>query len=214
MSPVVRPLAPSDVSAAATLYVACFAGTELDAVGSDYVRRFILRFCTPRHLALVGVEDGLLCGFALGVPDALEPATYRRLLMPAVLGLVRRPAAWRRAPVQRMVRRRLRSMLRVGPRPAATDLPPPTMVLCGVGVTPARRGRGIGRALLAAWEREAARRGMASLSLTVEESNRAARTLYESRGWQPSAHRQDHRLCYSLTIGGSPARDHARSGPC
>ena len=50
-------------------------------------------------------------------------------------------------------------------------------------VVPSLRGRGIGRALLAAVERKARETGCCKLTLEVLENNTPARRLYESRGF-------------------------------
>jgi ribosomal protein S18 acetylase RimI-like enzyme len=52
-----------------------------------------------------------------------------------------------------------------------------------VGVLPARRGEGIGDALLTELENEARRRGLAGLSLSVDMANRA-RNLYRRHGYR------------------------------
>jgi len=52
-----------------------------------------------------------------------------------------------------------------------------------IGILPERRGRGFGRALLAAAESEAAAHGVDSVSLNVFGSNLIARNLYESAGY-------------------------------
>lgn len=48
---------------------------------------------------------------------------------------------------------------------------------------PSQRRRGLGRALLAAFEAEAARRGAAQAFLEVAADNAAARALYAGAGW-------------------------------
>jgi ribosomal protein S18 acetylase RimI-like enzyme len=50
-------------------------------------------------------------------------------------------------------------------------------------VVPARRGRGLGRALLEAAIREARARGAATMEIGVDEPDLAARSLYESLGF-------------------------------
>jgi len=54
-----------------------------------------------------------------------------------------------------------------------------------VVVTPAARGRGVGRALLAAGERWARERGYRMLTLNVFVGNARARALYEAIGFRP-----------------------------
>jgi len=60
----------------------------------------------------------------------------------------------------------------------ADDVPEVT-----IGVVPARRGRGIGRALLAALIEQARVRGHWAISLSMEDGNRA-RLLYERAGFK------------------------------
>jgi ribosomal protein S18 acetylase RimI-like enzyme len=56
-----------------------------------------------------------------------------------------------------------------------------------IEIMPERRGRGFGRALLAAAESEAAAHGVDSVGLNVFGSNLIARNLYESAGYSISA---------------------------
>jgi ribosomal protein S18 acetylase RimI-like enzyme len=57
------------------------------------------------------------------------------------------------------------------------------LMIRGLAVDPARRGRGIGRRLVDAAVREAAARGARRLTLRVLEPNAAARALYEAAGF-------------------------------
>ncbi len=50
-------------------------------------------------------------------------------------------------------------------------------------VTPARRGQGLGRALMEAALREARKRGADTMDISVDEPDLAARHLYESLGF-------------------------------
>lgn len=59
--------------------------------------------------------------------------------------------------------------------------------LYSLATSPAARGRGIGKALLAAAERVARERGMHWLSLEVRRDNSAAVSLYEAHGYRRSA---------------------------
>lgn len=56
-----------------------------------------------------------------------------------------------------------------------------------IEVVPAQRGRGYGRALLEAAEREAQLRGAESIGLNVFGGNDPARGLYESSGYEVAA---------------------------
>jgi ribosomal protein S18 acetylase RimI-like enzyme len=72
---------------------------------------------------------------------------------------------------------------------------------CGhvvIGVDAAAVGRGVGRELLAAAEREARRRGLHRLELTVMTDNLRALSLYLSNGFQVEGLR-----CQALVRGGT-----------
>jgi ribosomal protein S18 acetylase RimI-like enzyme len=56
------------------------------------------------------------------------------------------------------------------------------------------RGRGLGRAAMEAFEREAARRGLTELELNVFGGNTVARSLYQSLGWRETAVHMAKRL--------------------
>jgi ribosomal protein S18 acetylase RimI-like enzyme len=63
-----------------------------------------------------------------------------------------------------------------------------------IEVVPAQRGRGYGRALLEAAEREAQRRGAESMGLNVFAGNDVALSLYESSGYQVAATQMQKRF--------------------
>ena len=59
--------------------------------------------------------------------------------------------------------------------------------LNSIEVLPEHRGRGYGRAMLAAAEQELRRRGIAQVGLSVFGSNEAGRQLYETSGYETVA---------------------------
>ena len=61
--------------------------------------------------------------------------------------------------------------------------------LLTLAVDPARRRRGAGRALLAAFEARARAEGAAEAALEVAEGNAAARALYAGAGWREAGRR-------------------------
>ena len=61
--------------------------------------------------------------------------------------------------------------------------------LLRIAVAPEARGRGLGRALLEACQRELAEEGLAQLFLEVRPTNLAAIRLYERCGWEPCGRR-------------------------
>lgn len=60
----------------------------------------------------------------------------------------------------------------------------PLLNVHDLAVLPEFRGRGVGRALLAAAEERARAKGCAKLTLEVREDNARARQLYEARGFR------------------------------
>jgi len=71
----------------------------------------------------------------------------------------------------------------------------PLLNLHDLAVLPTHRGRGIGRALLAAVEQKARDRGCVKVTLEVQENNRPARYVYEAAGFAQA--------CYGETAGGA-----------
>jgi GNAT superfamily N-acetyltransferase len=76
---------------------------------------------------------------------------------------------------------------------------PPAVYLVGMWVDPARRGTGLGQALVQAVLDWATAQGVGRVELDVVETNAPAITLYERRGFRPTgarhivAGRPDHR---------------------
>lgn len=68
----------------------------------------------------------------------------------------------------------------------------PDAELLLIGVAPAARRGGVGRALLAAAADEARARGVASLFLEVREGNGAALALYRAAGYEVIGRRRDY----------------------
>ena len=66
-----------------------------------------------------------------------------------------------------------------------------------IEVVPAQRGRGFGRALLKAAEREAQRRGGHSIGLNVFGGNDVALGMYESSGYEAAAIQMQKRFASS-----------------
>lgn len=62
---------------------------------------------------------------------------------------------------------------------------PPEMDIVNLAVAPEERGRGLGRYLLKSVIAEAALLAVETVFLEVRESNRAARALYETAGFEP-----------------------------
>ena len=64
--------------------------------------------------------------------------------------------------------------------------------LYSIAAAPDHSGQGTGRALMAAAEREAARRGRSSLRLEVREDNARAIAIYRRAGFEPTGRQPDY----------------------
>ena len=91
--------------------------------------------------------------------------------------------------------------------------------IANIAVAPAARQLGVGRRLLDAAVRQARERGVATMFLEVRESNVAARTLYESRGFAPVGRRRHYyqkpsedALVMRANLGGGPDDDDMGDG--
>ena len=80
----------------------------------------------------------------------------------------------------------------------------PLLNLHDLAVTPAARGRGVGRKLLEALESVARERGCCKLTLEVLEKNRRAKRLYEEFGFAQATYAEDggSALFYAKKLSG------------
>ncbi|KAA9010555.1 GNAT family N-acetyltransferase [Histidinibacterium aquaticum] len=161
-----RGFGPDDRPRLAELYWGAF-GPKLGRVLGPERRAldFIAISASPQHALCVFDDSDALVGVA-GFQSAfgsLVAGDYQDLV--AVYGPL--GAAWRALA------------LRMLERPAARD----ELMVDGIFVDPAWRGRGIGTALIEALAREAVTLGRSSLRLEVAAGNDRARALYEERGF-------------------------------
>ncbi len=173
----VRPGFERDAAAGARLHAEEITDGFLPALGPRFLTRLYGRVVrSPRSFLIVAEEDGHVIGHAAATEDVGQ--LYRQFLLHdgvtaalvAVPGLVRH---WRR----------VLETLRYPSR--HTGLP--SAELLAVVVEARCRGRGIGHALVAAANDELARRGVTDARVVVGVDNGAARALYRSSGFRPSA---------------------------
>ncbi len=162
-----RGFAEDERSVLGALYWAAFRGKLRAAFAADHTGLDIVRRALRPENVLVarcGTDVVGLCGFHADGAGAVD-LTWRGLR--ATLSL---PGAVRAT-----------ACLALLERSSATD----ALVLDGVCVDERVRGLGIGSLLLDAAEREADRRGVGAVQLTVVDTNPRARRLYASRGYRP-----------------------------
>lgn len=193
--PVVVPATAADLPGVLPMHEAAFGGTMGVALGRAYLRRFLAGFVEHEdRVFLVASLDGALAGYVFGRPVAEAGSDDRRLAPLAAWGVLTHPRIWVRADIRAELVRRLRSVRQ--PAPPSPSLPEPVLSLVGIGTDPDRRGQGVGAQLIEAFEAEGARRGYASLRLSVYADNVTARRVYERAGWSPLAHPTNPALLY------------------
>jgi ribosomal protein S18 acetylase RimI-like enzyme len=192
-APVVVPASMEDLDAVLPLHQRAFAGSMGVALGRPYLRPFLTSFLEgPDRVFLVARDGSEVVGYVFGKPA--ESSDDRRLALGVAKGLLRHPGVLRRADVRAELLRRLRRFDQA--LDEAPGLPLPTIDLVGIGTDPARRGHGLGRALLRAFEGEVVRLGFGSARLSVYRDNAAARRLYEEAGWTSLDHPKPTLLSY------------------
>lgn len=177
----VEPLRAAQVASLIPAHASAFEGSMHVALGEGYVAAMLRWYATaPDAIALVALRtDGRPVGSVFGTDDEGLRTASRALRLPAIRGIVMHPGLLARSDVRAGIWHRLRGRSRGSP----SD--PRLVHLVGISVAPSARRAGVGRALLAAFEREAARRGARELHLSVYPGNRAAIDLYLSAGWAP-----------------------------
>lgn len=163
-------LAERHQSVAARLYLEAFDAKLGPILGrDDRAERFLAAVLRPANAVTAEDETGALIGIAgfHGAEGGFVGGGYddlRRIYGP--IG-----AAWRIAALALFER-----------APANRQL-----LLDGIVVSPAARGRGVGGALLTRLKELAAETGYAEMRLDVVDTNPRARALYERRGFQAIA---------------------------
>jgi ribosomal protein S18 acetylase RimI-like enzyme len=173
--------------------------TLLADLGAPLVQHYYEAAQTdPAVLGLCAIApDGGLLGWALGSPD---PAALNKRL--------RQPPAWFVSQMMRLIFSRpgafialIRSVFSAN---EANKLGNGQIELTYIGVAPQAQGRGLGRAVLAAFSARAKSAGYTSIALSVETDNPAAVALYTKSGFRinqtfTEGRFRRHRMEYPLT---------------
>lgn len=166
------------------------------ALGPGYTDRFLRGFLSgSERLFLVAEREGRVVGYVVGRPVSGRGSDDRRLLPWVAFGLVRNPRLIRRDDIRGELLRRFRSA-REGSAEPEPDLPGPVFSLVGIGTDPAVQGRGVGRALVEAFQAHVIEHGYGSGRLSVYRDNAAARHVYERAGWTPLDHPTNPTVLY------------------
>ncbi len=160
------------------VHVRAFPGFFLTSLGPAFLRTFYRAAAdADGAIALVALEGDGVAGFAVG--NRRPAGFYRRLLrcrwslfaLAAIPRVVRSPSS-----VPGVLRALAYPSTRSGDEAAAG--------LFSIAVDPVAQGAGVGRGLVAAFEREAAAAGALRVVLETDaERNEAANALYRSSGY-------------------------------
>ena len=169
----------------AQLYWAAFGGKLRQVLGPDHLAlNFIARVADPSH-ALCIHRNGRLIAVA-------GYHSRSGALVGGSLGDLARTYGWAGAVWRGLA-------LSLLERPVASD----ELLVDGIFVDPAERGRGHGTALIEALSREALERGCARVRLDVVDGNDRARALYERRGFAPVAAQRSRLVGWLFGISGA-----------
>lgn len=178
---MLRTAGRDDLDGIARVHDAAFAGFFLSGMGTAFVRAYYeLILAYEAGLLLVADVDGATHGFVAGFGDPAAFYAYMakrksRLVLPALMGVLRRP---------RLLPRVLFNRRRVSEE-AAGPQRQDHFVLSSIGVDPADAGRGLGRELVAAFLSAARGRGGRTVGLSTDaDDNKAVNAFYVKCGFE------------------------------
>ncbi|WP_234553411.1 GNAT family N-acetyltransferase [Thermus caliditerrae] len=141
--------------------------------GELFVAPYLRRGCCN----LVAEEEGAVLGYILGACGDLALACY---LLPRLPRLFFRLLLGRYGPVWPHVRYLLRLLLYPGPKASRRRYP----AHLHIAVSPEAQGKGLGKALLAAFLNCLQSKGVKGVQLSTTRANAAARRLYQALGFR------------------------------
>jgi ribosomal protein S18 acetylase RimI-like enzyme len=184
----IRPMQASDLQAVVEVHIAGFGASRSTRLGRPFLYKMYEWFARNQPaLAHVAVLDGALVGFVTGAVGGSSRKIFRYAWREILLAFFRNPTLLITPGMLESWSSYLRGLFparQPAPSQPAAGLPVIRAVLASIAVSPAARGRQVGKALVAAFEESARQRGATQLRLGVEIDNPAARHLYESCGWQ------------------------------
>jgi ribosomal protein S18 acetylase RimI-like enzyme len=176
-----------DIQAVVQIHMDGFTNSRSTRLGMPFVTRMYEWFVRYQpDLARVAMLDGVIIGFVTGAIGGSSRKIFRYAWREIAFAFIRNP----RLLITEGMFESWSSYLR-GLQPAKP--PPPALgtggrrivraVLASIAVSPAARGKQVGKALVAAFEQAAMAQGATRLGLGVELDNPAARRMYEACGW-------------------------------
>jgi len=185
---LVKKMSLEMVDSVAELHMTAFQGYTNTLIGMPYVRAFIRWFCQADDaIALCAIDKtNTPVGYVVGAPLGYATNLNKKILWPAVSGILMRPWLVFNTRFRWIVANKMRSLKNRGENQfnKTPMLPSPVISLVGIGVNPEARGQGVGQKLIAAFEFFAIETKSKSMRLSVYADNMAARTLYTKAGWK------------------------------
>lgn len=195
------------VDSVAELHMTAFQGYTNTLIGMPYVRAFIRWFSeTDDAIALCAIDKtNTPVGYVVGAPLGYTTDLNKKILWPAVTGVLMRPRLFFNPRFRWIVANKIRSLMKRGENQSnkIPILPSPIISLVGIGVPPEARGQGIGQKLLTAFEFFAIETKSKSMRLSVYSDNMAACTLYTKAGWKSLDDVSGPLIYYYKLIGSS-----------
>ena len=174
----IRSASPKDVSAIVGVHLRSFEGFFLTFLGPAFLHQlYSAILADPSGIAFVLEDEQGICGFVAGTGQ--PSGFYRRLLrqrwwrfaLASVAPVFKRPS---------VIPRLLRAFSM--PRQVAQEEGRGTLM--SIAVLPEAQGKGVGKALVHAFLKEAARRGLRQVDLTTDrDNNEATNHFYQSLGF-------------------------------
>ncbi len=191
--PVVRKATVSDLENTVSVHVASFSGFFLTSLGRKFLFEVYRGFLeSDSGIYLISALDGSQIGFVVGTMDPgghFKQLLYRRWYRFILAGL---PALLRH-PIM-VGRKFLGAVLYRGEKPAGIEN---SVLLSSLAVSPATNGKGVGRALVESFCKEAESRGASSVYLlTDRDDNEPVNQFYGKCGFrlESSFGRQSRRI--------------------
>jgi GNAT superfamily N-acetyltransferase len=193
----VRAYGEKDIAALVEVHLTACKGYMNAGIGRGYVREMFRWFLSrPDAVALMAEIDGRACGYVVGMPVEDHPKLNRDLMFASAWGVATHPWVLLERRYRTSALAKIKRVLALR-KPAArnaeklasvngeTERQPERCIgLVGVAVTPEFSGRGVGVAVVKAFEDHAKGLGFDVLQLSVHSDNCKARAVYDKAGWE------------------------------
>jgi ribosomal protein S18 acetylase RimI-like enzyme len=202
----------ADVPALVEIHLAAFKGYMNAGMGRYYVREFLRWFLRhPQAITLKAQLDGRPCGYVMGMPPEDHARMNHDLVWASAVGVATHPwvlfeRRYRQSAMNKLRRivafRRNRRSSAAASAPAANE--GRGISLVSVAADPACSGKGIGVALVNAFEARARAMHFDYVTLSVYADNPRARAVYEKAGWELYSP-NERVVFYRKRLAGAPA---------